>query len=304
METVKVPSSDGIHTLSGRLYLPDGEIKGLFHIVHGMTEHIARYDRFMQDMCKQGFAVFGYDNLGHGYTADNEKELGFIAEKDGYKYLYRDVKVFSDAMRKRLGRELPYILMGHSMGSFIVRSAVINGTDPDMLIIMGTGGPNPAASFGAALAKSIKKRKGSHYHSEKLDRMIFGNYSSRFDPNDPTSWISTDKETLKKYAHDPFCTFKFTVSATEDLIRLNMLANSAKWYREIDKKMPILLVSGGDDPVGDYGKGVKKVYKRLIKSGANAELGIFEGFRHEILNDFSYDDVLKTISGFVNGNIR
>ena len=83
-----------------------------------------------------------------------------------------------------------------------------------------------------------------------------------------------------------------------------MLANSAKWYKEIDKKMPILLVSGGDDPVGDYGKGVKKVYKRLIKSGANAELGIFEGFRHEILNDFSYDDVLKTISGFVNGNIR
>ena len=94
----KVLSSDNIHMLAGTIYLPEGDIKGIYHIVHGMTEHIGRYDRFMRDMAKEGYLCFGYDNLGHGYTVNDKSELGFIAKKRGWDLLARDVKVFSDAI--------------------------------------------------------------------------------------------------------------------------------------------------------------------------------------------------------------
>ena len=121
------PSSDGKHTLSGVVYLPEGEKKGLFHVVHGMTEHIGRYEKFMIDMAENGYICFGYDNLGHGKTVNDDSELGFIAPRYqcGSLLLAKDVKVFSDAVKKEFDPEnkLPYILLGHSMGSFIARVA-------------------------------------------------------------------------------------------------------------------------------------------------------------------------------------
>jgi alpha-beta hydrolase superfamily lysophospholipase len=137
-----VPSSDGIHTLSGVVYIPDGEIKGLFQAVHGMTDHIARYDRILSDMANHGWLSFGYDHLGHGQTAIDDSELGFISERNGDDLLAHDVKVFADAVKEEYG-DHPYYLMGHSMGSFVVRMAVKKYTTPNKLIIMGTSGPNP-----------------------------------------------------------------------------------------------------------------------------------------------------------------
>ena len=137
----KVLSSDREHQLAGVVYLPDSAPKGLFHVVHGMTEHIGRYERFMRDLAAAGYITYGYDNLGHGKTARNESELGYIAPQDGWKLLVKDVEIFDRAMRAEYGEELPLTLMGHSMGSFIVRlSAEISGYY-DKLIIMGTGGP-------------------------------------------------------------------------------------------------------------------------------------------------------------------
>ena len=111
----KAPSTDGIHDLAGKVYLPTEKPVGILHILHGMTEHIARYDAFMREMAEAGYIVCGYDHLGHGYTAADPSELGFIAEKGGDDLLLRDVKAFSDAVRAEYGADLPYILMGHSM---------------------------------------------------------------------------------------------------------------------------------------------------------------------------------------------
>ena len=104
IKKISVQSSDGIHQLAGIAYIPDVEIKGLFQIVHGMTEHIGRYDRFMRDIAKCGYVCFGYDNLGHGYTVNDKSELGYIAKKKGWDLLARDVKIFSDYMRKNYGK--------------------------------------------------------------------------------------------------------------------------------------------------------------------------------------------------------
>lgn len=302
----KVLSSDGTHTLSGVVFLPDGETRGFFHVVHGMTEHIARYERFMRDMAELGWICFGYDNLGHGMTVSDDGELGYIAAKNGWDYLARDVKVFSDAVMEEYtkeGEKYPYCLMGHSMGSFIVRMATEKYVTPDKLVIMGTGGPNPAAGAGLAVIKAVKLFKGDKHISALVDKLAFGSYNDRFGggtKDDPSPWLTRDTEARKKYYADKYCTFKFTVSAMGDLIRLTKYSNRAAWYKKIPTSLPILLVAGEDDPVGNYGMGVKTVTERLKKSGHNAKCILYSGARHEILNDSTYDAVKSDISDFLN----
>ena len=134
----EVLSSDKVHYLKGRIYIPEGSPKGLLHVVHGMTEYIGRYDGFMREMAEFGYITFGYDHLGHGMTAVDESELGFIAHKGGWNLLVDDVFLFGNEIRKAMsGEKLPFILMGHSMGSFIVRLTAARYQHHDKLIVMG-----------------------------------------------------------------------------------------------------------------------------------------------------------------------
>lgn len=299
----KVLSSDGVHRLAGIIYEPQGDIRGYFHVVHGMTDHIHRYEPLMRDMAKAGYVCFGYDHLGHGHTANDDSELGYIAPKDGWDLLCRDVKVFSDAVKAEYGANAPYVLLGHSMGSFIVRVATEKYVRPDKLIIMGTGGPNPLASVGLSLVALIKWIYGEKHVSKLVDSIAFGAYNKRFggnDKNDPLLWLSTDEAQRKKYYADKFCMFRFTVSAMNDLMTLTNTSNRKEWYENLDKSIPMLLVSGEEDPVGDYGKGVTAVYEGLKQHGVDAKCVIYPGARHEILNDFTYDDVKKDICEFIS----
>lgn len=299
IKTVKVRSSDNIHTLKGKIFIPEGEINGVFHLVHGMTEHIDRYDGFFDEFAKRGYVCCGYDNLGHGKTANNAEELGFIAQKKGYDYLMRDVKVFSDKIRKNYPN-VPYILMGHSMGSFIVRGTAVNYVlDPDKLIICGTGGPNIASGAGLLLTDIFKLLFGEKHISNIIDKTAFGTYNKRFDGTSPYNWLTKDSEAIKKYSKDDYCTFKFTVSAMHDLVKLNRIANSRKFFRELDPKIPVLIVSGDCDPVGNYGKGVKKVYNKL-KKGRNVTLKLYKDGRHEIHNDTCKEEMIKDILEFID----
>lgn len=240
----RVLSSDGIHTLAGKVYLPGGEVKGLLQVVHGMSEHIGRYDEFMRRLAAEGYIVFGHDHLGHGKTA-NENELGYIAKKDGWLRLAEDVSVFKNGAVNGLSElpdigSLPYFLMGHSMGSFVVRTASELYLKPDKLIIMGTGGPNPASGAGLALAKIIKLFCGEKHISNLLYFLMFGSYNRKFKENDIVSWLSTDKSERDKNRADKFCTFKFTVSALEDLIKLQSFANRKDWFKNISSDIKIL----------------------------------------------------------------
>ncbi len=294
----KVPSTDGIHALVGKIYLPDGEPKGYFHIVHGMTEYIDRYDRTMTELCKAGYLVFGFDNLGHGKTARTEEELGFIAHRDGWKTLAADVRRFAGTVRAEYGYDLPMILLGHSMGSFIVRCSVMEGRQPDRMIVMGTGGPNPAADAGLAMTALIGAAKGERYRSLFLENMAFGAYNRRFaKENDRAAWLSVDRKNRELYHADPFCTFHFTVSAMGDLVRLCKEANRPGCFEKM-KTIPTLLASGGFDPVGSDGEGVKDVFRRLSDAGCPVRMKLYGGYRHEILNDLCHDEVVRDILSF------
>ena len=311
----RVLSSDGIHQLAGWVYLPDGPARGLLQVVHGMTEYIGRYDSFMTRMAGEGYICFGYDHLGHGYTAshpggdgpdgDTPSELGFIASRDGWLRLAEDVGRFAAAVREVYGRTdagetLPWFLLGHSMGSFIVRVSSARFAKPDKLILMGTGGPNPASGAGLALVGLTKCFRGERYISPLIDKLTFGSYNSHFrEENDPLSWLTTDRTVRDRYREDPLCTFKFTVSAMGDLIRLNRAANSRACFKALGGGMPVLLLSGRDDPVGAYGKGVTIVYNRLKRQGAEGKLVLYDHGRHEILNDTCREAAVGEILAFL-----
>lgn len=300
-----VLSCDGIHILRGKVYLPEKEARGLFHVVHGMTEHIGRYDPFMSKIANEGFICFGYDHLGHGKTAKNDSELGYIADKDGWKLLINDVAVFSDSVREEYGENLPYYLLGHSMGSFIVRSATELSVKPDKLIAMGTGGPNSAAGAGISMLSAIKLFRGGKSYSGLMEKMAFGRYNDHFsDENDSRSWFTKNEEIRRKYDADKFCNYRFTVSALRDLLRLLKFCNRKQWFENLDKSIPVLLVSGKDDPVGNYGSGVTAVYDLLKKAGANVKIKLYENCRHEILNDTCSEDAVSDILDFIRDEGR
>lgn len=300
IRTLRVPSTDNIHTLQGKIFIPDGEIKGIFHLVHGMTEYIDRYDHLFSYLAENGYVCFGFDNLGHGKTAKDDSELGFIAHNNGWRYLVNDVVAFSDAV-KQMYPNLPFTLMGHSMGSFIARIVFENYSDRyDKLIICGTAGPNPLSKAGILFAKFKKIINGEKYVSNTVYNLAFGSYNKRFGGETDYEWLTKDRNTIEKYQNDKFCTFKFSVSAMIDLMKLLSTCNHKKWFENIDKSKPILLISGEDDPVGNYGKGVKTVYEKLKLSGADVKLKLYPDCRHEIHNDTCKDEMFQDILNFID----
>lgn len=297
---LRIPSSDGIHDLFVKLYEPDGEIKGFVQIVHGMVEHIERYDPIMRVLCENGFAVCGHDHLGHGKTAADETELGYIAENDGWSVLIDDVHTVMLAAKKRLPDfDGKTVLFGHSMGSFVVRLTFARYDDYDALVACGTGGAASGSGLGIALTKTIKKLKGGRAHSKLLYALVFGTYNKKFGKTGSSEWLTRDTDMLAVHDADKLCDFEFTVSALLDLIRLNREANSKKWFEAVDKEKPVLLIAGTDDPVGNYGKGVKEVYDRLAETGHNVKIKLYEGARHEILNETNRDEVNKDLTDFI-----
>lgn len=300
IENRYVPSSDGIHTLSGKLYLPTGEKpRGLFHLVHGMCEYIDRFDGTMSALAEAGYICFGFDNLGHGKTA-SEGELGFIAERDGWRYLVEDVKRFENDVCAEY-TDLPLALMGHSMGSFIARLAAEKyGDDIQRLIICGTGGPNPAAPFGLLLTDIMALIKGKRGYSTIAQNAAFGAYNKRFEGRTEYDWLTKDNEIIDRYIKDSFCNFPFTISALHDLVKLCAECNRGEWFKALRKDMPVLLISGEDDPVGNYGKGVRAVYKGLKACGQkDVTLRLYKNCRHEIHNDTCAAEVLDDIKRFI-----
>lgn len=295
-----VASTDGVHTLRGAVYLPDGEIKGLVQIVHGMQEHIGRYEPFMAYLAQRGFLVFGYDHLGHGQTARSDEELGYFAAKHGHRYLVEDVHAFYTQVRAQHPGH-PFILFGHSMGSFIVRLVAAKyGQELDGLIICGTGGPNAMAGAGIALSKIIQTFRGKKHISNTLKALAFSKFNERFGADGEFGWISRDPDIRSAYAADPFCSFSFTTSAMGDLVQLNRRCNQPACYEQTPAQLPIFLISGTDDPVGGYGEGVKEVYEAYRRRGvAHVSMKLYEGCRHEILNELNREEVYADILSFL-----
>lgn len=277
----------------------DGNIKGVIQIVHGMAEHTDRYLEAAEVFASDGYAVIMHDHAGHGRSVKNDGMLGFFCEKDGYKRLVEDVKSVTE-LAKKLWPGKKITLWGHSMGSFISRNYIATyAGNVDRAVICGTSGKNPGAPAGIVIANLICKVKGPMYKSKFIDNLAFGSYNKRFGGGTGFEWLSANEENVKKYVADPKCGFMFSASAFRDLFGVLNSVSGDKWYEDVPKNMKIRLIAGSDDPVGNYGKGVKEVYDKLVSTGHTAvSLRLFDGMRHEIHNEKDRLEVYRDILTF------
>ena len=295
---IRFDSANGSDQVTGYLYEdPSVRPKCILQISHGMCEYIERYADFAAFMAKHGYLVCGNDHLGHGATSESGM-TGYFAPENGGDYLLQDLhRMNSIVCRKYPGR--PVILLGHSMGSFFARLyAMLYPETISALLLSGTGGPNPLGRLGIFLTGLLSKIRGPQHRSKWINDLAFGQYLKKIDsPNTPYDWITRDTDIVEAYSRDEKCTFVFTVSAFHELMRALEAVSSPRWAQRMPKKLPVALFSGDMDPVGDYGKGVKKVYEMLRQAGVeDVELKLYPGARHEVLNETNraevYEDML------------
>ena len=296
-------SSNGKNTVRGVKYMPE-DPKAVVVISHGMVEHLGRYDDFNTYLAENSYAAYIHTHIGHLGSTKFKEDLGYFAPKDGYKYVARDIKRTVERAKKE-NPGLKVILLGHSMGSFYARvyPSVYPGSI-DGLIISGTGGPNDAAAAGLNLVKAMIRVRGDRYRSERVKNMMFGAYLKRIkDPRTPQDWISRDTEIVDRYVNDPGCTFSFTLGGYRDLLEIMILSNSKETYEKTARDLPILIFSGSEDPVGDYGMGVMEVFSTYKKHGfRNVNMKIYPGGRHEMLNEINRSEVYRDVLAWLNGN--
>ncbi len=299
-------SADGRTPLALTCWEAD-EPQGLVVLVHGMVEYIERYDGFATALADAGLTVVGGDLLGHGASVLSTEEWGHYEPGKGVELLLADVGAVCDRARKHHGGELPCFLFGHSMGSFIVRCSIAR---PDNgfagCIVCGTGEPGQALSrLGNGLSRTIGLLRGPRYRSTLVNKLGLGSYNKRFEPaRTPVDWLSHNTGSIDRYLSDPRCTFQFTVGGYAELTRLTALAGKASTYAATPRDLPILIISGACDPVGDFGKGPVQVYSSYRQTGhGDVTLRLYPGDRHEILQELDRDKVHGEVIDWIDAHI-
>lgn len=300
---IEFKSSNLKSTVKGYIYKPSGEIKAILQIAHGMCEYIKRYEEFISYLVERGILVCGNDHIGHGGSIKSLSDRGYFSEK------YGDICVVDDMcqMTRLVKKDYPnikYYLMGHSMGSFASRIyASKYGKELDGLILSGTGGKNPKISAGIALAKAMCIFEGERGSSPLVKKISFGHYNERFEPKRTGSdWLTRDEKIIDDYRKDELSNFNFTNSGYVTLFNLVKKASLDTTFERTPKDLPIYLFAGDMDPVGDYGAGVKWTFEQYCRVPVkNVEIKIYNGGRHEMINEINRQEVYTDIYNWIVG---
>lgn len=295
--------SDGLEIYCTAI-IPDKNILGVVQIVHGMCEHRKRYYPFMEFLAKKGYLTVIHDNRGHGQSIENMNYLGHFHE-GGYEALVDDIRQINYLIKEKING-VPYILLGHSMGSLAVRCFMkkYDGC-VDKIILCGSPSAYTITPLGLMLTNIIAKIKGENKHSKFLDYIVVNsNFESKFE-GPVHSWICSDAEVVDIYNKDPLCNFTFTINGYKELLKLMMECYSKKYWYMNNKNVPILFLSGKEDPCHisprNFGKSVHFLKNRGYE---NVTARLYGGMRHEILNEKNKKRVYMDIYNFVeNGKI-
>ena len=300
-------SADGKSKIYAVQYIPAEEkIVGVIQMVYGMAEHIGRYAGFCETMARKGFVVTGHDYQGHGKTWQEGDVTGYFCEQDPSAVMIEDVRALHKLTAEAYP-EAPYILIGHSMGSFLVRNYVsCYGEEISATILLGTGEQSKTlVGFGKFMNGILKFLFGTKHKSKFLNHLSFGSNIKRFEPaRTPSDWLTRDAEVVDRYNADPMCGFLFTANGFDALLGLISRMNRAEVVEKIPKELPVLILSGTMDPVGDFGKGPEKVYELLKKAGLErVAIRLYEGARHELLNETNREQIMNDIYEWIEKEI-
>lgn len=297
-ENFKFKDSDGTE-LNVYKWTPDGEKIGVVQIAHGMTEKILRYDEFARYLNEKGFIVYGHDHRGHGLTAKTKEDRGYIADNEGFEWLVRDLYELMTKV-KADNKDLPIYLFGHSMGSFVSQRFVeLHGSEIDGLILSGSNGEPPKlAPLGILLSNLEIKIFGRKHTSKMMDKLSFGDFNNKFKPNRTSfDWLCSVDSEVDKYIANEHCGFVCSASFYYDLLRGLKTIHVEENFKSIPKELPIYILAGDMDPVGNFGKGIINLYEKLRSIGIkDIQYKLYKNKRHEILNEDNKFEVMDDVS--------
>ncbi|MCT4685859.1 alpha/beta hydrolase [Vallitalea sp.] len=302
-KTFKINGLDG-HKIFVASWMPENneKINGVVQINHGMAEHCLRYRDFAKFLTENGYGVYAHDHRGHGQSLGIEEDIGFFNDKEGWNNVVDEAYKVTEHIKKENNNTNIFVL-GHSMGSLITRGYIQKyGKEVKGAVISGTSATKGFLGVaGIGVARLICLTKGNRYKSKLLTDLSFGSFNKKFAPNKTEyDWLSRDEQQVKKYVDDEkcgfMCTSRFYVDLLEGLSNISKKRNILK----TPKNLPILFISGDNDPVGDMGKGIKKVTDTYKSLGYNVKVILYEGGRHEIINETNNTVVYDDIIGFIN----
>lgn len=305
MRTDHYYSSCGAGKIHYCKWTPEQPPKAVIQLVHGIAEYITRYDRFANYLNDLGFVVVGEDHMGHGDSIGEDGIRGYFhggwfnGVQDTYQLLEDTKKEYPD---------LPYVLFGHSMGSFMVRTILAKYPESGIsaAIICGTGWqPSFALPALIKVLEGICKKNGEETPNQKIHDLVFGGYNKRIpNPRTTKDWLSRDEEIVDRYVADPSCGFVASCGLMRDMIIGIRYVQTPANLANMKKYLPVLFIAGDADPVGPYGKGVEKAAKAFRKSGmVNVTVKLYPEARHEILNEINYREVFEDIREWLDKTV-
>ena len=303
-------SADGKSQIKALVWEPAGTggvtPRGIVQIVHGMAEYVGRYDGFASFLAARGFVVCANDHIGHGKSASAEEDLGHMPLRGGKDVLIADVHELRRTVAARFARQTPYVLFGHSMGSFITRAYLARHADGlAAAVLCGTGQqPFLLSKAGNLAARAIGAVRGERYRSAFLDGLGAGAFGKQIeDARTPLDWISTDPAVVEAYLADELCGQMFTVGGYATLTDLTGEVVTAACAERVPKDLPVLFVAGAEDPVGACGEGVRRAVEQFRRAGVReVDCTIYPGMRHEILNEPGRAEVYEDVATWIEAH--
>ena len=281
------------------IWMPEGEVRAVLQLTHGMTEHMGRYGQFADYLTTIGVVVAGFDLRGHGRNG-GDPEIASMG-KGGWEASLEDMRLFFLELDRRFP-ETPHYILGFSLGSFLLReylgkySQGLSGA-----VIMGTGSqPGWLLSIMIGILRGQVDKAGADGTTDLVHQLSFGTYNAKFKPNRTNAdWLCANEAELEAYLADPLVRREISAGLFRDLLcAMKRTSSCAGW----EKELPILLLAGQEDPVGDFGKGVRRFYDRMCKDGLrNVTFQEFPGARHDLLHETCSEQVYHCIADWLEG---
>ena len=300
------PSSDGKTRIHAVEWIPEEEPKAILQIAHGVTEYILRYEEFAEFLTSKGIIVVGNDHIGHGSSiAENAKPMYFGPE-GSFKYAVDDVNTLYKTIKEKY-ENIPYIILGFSLGSFIVRRFLIDYPDTvDGAILVGTGQIAPIKiKIAKFIAKSEAKKHGDDNPTPMIKSLSFDNYNKLFKPNRTDyDWLCLSKTSLDKYIKDEKRGKELSAGLFREMLSGMEYTGNLENIKKMNKDIPIIFLSGEMDPVGEKGKSVKKAYDYFKKAGIkDVSMKLYKDLRHDILHEDNAEQIYQDILEFINEKV-